>query len=205
MNTQTLETIAEAIAQKGYIILDDALPRELVEQLASRAMSVPYKQAQIGRGALQHRNSAIRSDHTAWLEGQSPIDKRYLETMEVLRQSMNRALFLGLFDFEAHYARYDEGEFYAKHLDALQGRSNRRLTAVLYLNSDWQSSNGGEMALYLDESAEPIIVEPLMGRLVIFLSEEFWHEVRPSFARRYSIAGWFRVNASNSYTIDTSR
>jgi len=35
-----------------------------------------------------------------------------------------------------------------------------------------------------------------LNRLVIFLSEEFPHEVLPANTHRYSIAGWFRVNNS---------
>lgn len=36
----------------------------------------------------------------------------------------------------------------------------------------------------------------MLGTLVVFLSEEFEHEVLPAKRDRYSIAGWFRVNPS---------
>ncbi|MEM7151083.1 MAG: 2OG-Fe(II) oxygenase, partial [Pseudomonadota bacterium] len=41
--------------------------------------------------------------------------------------------------------------------------------------------------------------------LVLFESERFVHEVLPAFDNRYSIAGWFRKNASISGIIDPPR
>jgi SM-20-related protein len=38
--------------------------------------------------------------------------------------------------------------------------------------------------------------------LVVFLSEEFPHEVLPTATDRYSIAGWFRVNTSSAERVD---
>ena len=43
---------------------------------------------------------------------------------------------------------------------------------------------------------------PAAGTMVIFLSEEFPHEVLPATQDRYSIAGWFRINSSNGYSVD---
>jgi SM-20-related protein len=38
-----------------------------------------------------------------------------------------------------------------------------------------------------------IRVAPECGKLVIFLSEDFPHEVLPATQLRQSIAGWFRI------------
>jgi len=57
--------------------------------------------------------------------------------MEALRFGLNSALFLGLFDFECHYAIYGAGTGYAKHSDVLQVARNRILLTVFYLNEDW--------------------------------------------------------------------
>ncbi|WP_338057695.1 2OG-Fe(II) oxygenase [Shewanella japonica] len=51
-------------------------------------------------------------------------------------------------------------------------------------------------------SAIPIVdnrvaaVTPSLGTIVVFLSEEFPHEVLPAKLDRYSIAGWFCLNNS---------
>jgi len=38
--------------------------------------------------------------------------------------------------------------------------------------------------------------------LVVFLSEEFPHEVLKAKRSRFSVAGWFRVNTSNAERAD---
>ena len=121
----------------------------------------------------------------------------FLAQMESLRSGLNERLFLGLFDYESHYAIYDAGMGYAKHLDVLQGKKNRILSTVLYLNQNWQEGDGGELDVY-DANGETVIatVQPRLGTMIIFLSETFPHAVRLSNNTRRSIAGWFRVNGS---------
>ena len=54
----------------------------------------------------------------------------------------------------------------------------------------------GELVLYKnDQDVNGIKVLPEFGTLVIFLSEEFPHEVLPALRDRYAIAGWFHINA----------
>jgi SM-20-related protein len=120
--------------------------------------------------------------------------------MNQLKDGLNRRLFMGLFDFESHYAVYEPGAFYKKHLDSLHGSQNRILSTVFFLNPDWQENDGGELILY-DESDLPLeVVNPNIGTLVLFLSERFPHEVRPTMKTRNSIAGWFRVsNATHGF------
>jgi SM-20-related protein len=49
------------------------------------------------------------------------------------------------------------------------------------------------------------MIKPTAGTLVLFESERFVHEVLPAADKRYSIAGWFRKNASISGIIDPPR
>jgi SM-20-related protein len=73
----------------------------------------------------------------------------------------------------------------------------------VYLNSGWTGTDGGELVLYKDDfDREGIKVIPLLGTVVVFLSEEFPHEVLPAKRDRYSIAGWFRVNTSVTDRVD---
>ena len=126
--------------------------------------------------------------------------------MDSLREGLNQRLYMGLFDFESHFAVYHPGQFYKKHIDALKGRSNRMLSSVLYLNDKWENQSGGELLIYNSEQAEPLIkVPPQMGTMAIFLSEEFPHEVLTAKNTRYSIAGWFRVNNNQNGMIDPAR
>jgi SM-20-related protein len=77
---------------------------------------------------------------------------------------------------------------------------------VTYLNQDWRASDGGELVLYQDEADKNgLRILPEAGTVVLFLSDEFPHEVLPAKVDRYSIAGWFRVNASSGRAIDPPR
>ncbi|MGL4835501.1 MAG: 2OG-Fe(II) oxygenase, partial [Shewanella sp.] len=148
------------------------------------------------RGIEQQLNADIRRDRIRWLEAQNPQDALYLDVMAQLKAGLNRRLFMGLFDYESHYAVYQPGAFYKKHVDALKGSQNRILTTVFFLNPDWQAADGGELIIYDEADNELERIAPKMGQFVIFLSERFPHEVMPTLAERRSIAGWFRVSNS---------
>ena len=93
--------------------------------------------------------------------------------------------------------------FYKKHVDAFKGRSNRVFTSVLYLNTP---NEGGELVIYKPKSkVVEVTISPEAGTLVLFESERFVHEVLPAVDNRYSIAGWFRKNASISGIVDPPR
>ena len=101
---------------------------------------------------------------------------------------------------------YDVITFYKRHVDAFRGQANRVLTTVLYLNHDWLPTDGGQMVLYPETGdGELARIEPAMGTLAVFLSEEFPHEVLPANRDRFSIAGWYRVNASTADRPDPPR
>jgi SM-20-related protein len=192
--------IAEHLTRVGYIVLDDPLQKTLSELLLARCQDDGggrFKAAQIGRGLAQKQLSPLRGDVTSWLDDSNTTDHAYLVWMEALRSGLNAALFLGLFDFECHYAIYGAGTGYAKHSDVLQGAKNRVLSTVFYLNADWQSCDGGELRLFETTGETSIAtVKPSFGKMIIFLSDGFPHEVLISHTQRRSIAGWFRVRGS---------
>jgi len=71
------------------------------------------------------------------------------------------------------------------------------LSTVLYLNRDWQPGDGGELLMFDDEDTCLLeAVTPEYGKLIIFLSERFPHEVAIAHRERQSIAGWFRTQGS---------
>lgn len=77
---------------------------------------------------------------------------------------------------------------------------------MAYLNSGWESTDGGELVLYKNsEDQTGIQVTPFLGSLMVFLREEFPHEVLAVGRDRYAIVGWFRVNASIGGVIDPPR
>lgn len=193
-----LDSIADALVTQGYCVLDDALPATLVEALLLHFDDLrdhAFKAAGIGRQQDFQLAETIRSDHIHWLSADADATGDFLQWMDSLRIGMNRRLFMGLFDYESHFAYYPVGGFYKKHLDAFKGKSNRVLSTVFYLNPAWQSQYGGELIIYAEDGEQLLErVVPSAGRLVIFLSEKFPHEVLPASCERKSIAGWFRIN-----------
>ncbi len=134
---------------------------------------------------------------------ESSTGKAWLDWAEKLQRYLNQKLFLGLFSFERHFTHYEVGGFYKRHLDALKGEANRVLSLVVYLNPDWTTENADELIIYTSQQdREGIEVTANYGNVVIFLSEDFPHEVLKTNRDRYSIAGWFRVNTSTVDRVD---
>ncbi len=199
-----LDKLIDSIASQGWYVWDDFLSSQQVQQLKN-CTSDQWQRARIGRNEETQRASDIRRDKIQWLDlsmGQ-PIQD-YLERMESIRREVNRHLFLGLFEYEAHFAQYEAGDFYKKHLDAFKGNESRKLTTVFYMNEGWCNEQGGQLQLYDMQDQLIDTIAPEAGRLLVFLSEQFPHEVLPAKAQRSSIAGWFRINGVSEQRIDIS-
>ncbi|MCE3253859.1 MAG: 2OG-Fe(II) oxygenase [Cellvibrio sp.] len=190
------DQIADALAGPGFIVLDQPLPGSLIQGLIDNLhqQQNSLKPAGVGRQGDYQLDQSVRGDAIQWLEPGDPAVTEFLYWMDKLRLGINQRLFLGLFDYECHYAVYQPGAFYQKHRDAFRGNPGRKLSTVLYLNSGWDPVAGGELVLYDEAGADQLIrVAPECGKLVLFLSEDFPHEVLPATQLRQSIAGWFRI------------
>ena len=201
-----IDNIADALSDEGYIVIPNALDADVLSGLQQRVTSLSPEQwlsAGVGRDTDFQQNKKIRSDNIFWISKGDPQELAFLQNMELLRQGLNQRLYMGLFDFESHFATYPKGAYYQRHVDALRGRSNRVLTVILYLNDGWSADDGGELLMYSDHQQEPIQrVLPELGTMVVFLSEKFPHEVLESYRQRYSLTGWFRLNSSQSGRVD---
>ncbi|AOY90157.1 2OG-Fe(II) oxygenase [Marinobacter salinus] len=197
---QWLDTLADGLSEHGWMALDgrEWVGMELLRALAAEVdilnRTDAMKKAGIGRGADLVRDRSVRRDRIAWLQGATPPQAALFKVLDRLREELNRRLFLGLKRFEAHYATYQSGDFYKKHLDSFQGRASRVVSLVLYLNEGWAAGDGGELQVFNRESENEVCgqVLPELGRMALFLSEEVPHEVLPANRTRYSLACWFR-------------
>ncbi len=192
------DALAISLERDGYCLLSAGLPDDMLAGLYRRVgpeSDLDFRRAGVGRDDNFRLRTKLRTDFIHWLSHASAVESAYLDWMEVLRLELNRRLFLGLFNFEAHFARYAPGGFYKKHRDAFVGDSNRILSTVLYLNPGWEAEWGGELLMYEDFNDDLVArVLPKYGSLLLFFSERFPHEVCPALRDRYSVAGWFRVN-----------
>lgn len=197
--TQATPMIIDALGNQGLVVIADAIPPIARQALRDDLLQVALTPAGVGRAQGLQRDASIRSDSIAWMDDASPAQRAWLAAMEALRAAINRELFLGLFDYECHYARYQPGQFYRRHRDTFAGGTiarSRVLSTVCYLNDSWHENDAGELLIYDGESnidEQPLQkIAPTPGSLVIFLSEQFPHEVLPTHVSRLSIAGWFR-------------
>ncbi|MDF1741142.1 MAG: 2OG-Fe(II) oxygenase [Verrucomicrobiales bacterium] len=192
----------QGLAETGYVIIPNFLglsdTRNLIAECVARSEEGDLRPAAIGRGSGKNIQPEIRTDHIHWLEpgNLSESQTLYRDKMEDIRERLNRTLFLGLVELEAHLARFAPGGYYKPHLDCHKQTKSRILSAILYLDEGWIESDGGQLRLYIDTTSGVngpwIDIFPEPGKLVIFVSAEFWHEVRKSSRFRHSLTGWFR-------------
>jgi SM-20-related protein len=194
------QRIVQALAEVGWSVTDDFLPPHLVETLRREAMDLRhgggFHRAGVGRGGALQVRADVRGDEIFWLDpGRcSPAQLDYLGRIEALRQAINQALYLGLFELEAHLAVYPPGAFYQRHLDHFRGVEARTVSCICYLNDVWCEADGGQLRLYADPMDPQVGTDiwPLGGRLVTFLSGDLAHEVLPARRERVSLTGWLK-------------
>jgi SM-20-related protein len=174
-----------ALGNDGYFIRDGFLgPR--AQETADFAARLYDTLKPAGVGTDGHRDTRVRADLTTWLDD-SPIHPDFAQLM----QDLNTGAFLGLRGFQVQLACYPGGgAHYARHVDAPAGHRLRRVTAIVYLNPGWKPEHGGQLRLHLDPVRD---VEPVLDRLIVFLSEKVPHEVLPAFSTRYAMTSWFRT------------
>ncbi|HEF4758969.1 TPA: 2OG-Fe(II) oxygenase [Pseudomonas putida] len=195
--------IVDDLAANGWSQQNIFLPQDLTRALAAecrkRAAEGELAPAAVGRGPSSEIREGIRGDHIQWIEpGQTEACDSYLQLMDSLREAINRNLFLGLEDFETHFAMYPPGAFYLKHLDRFRDNDRRTVSAVVYLNDAWLPEHGGQLRMYLDEDRQYDVV-PTGGCLVVFLSGDVPHEVLPATRERLSLTGWFRRRGNEPF------
>lgn len=186
----------QALVDEGWVALPGYLNAAEVAGLRANidARRAAFHAAGIGRQQDWQRNDAIRGDDVLWLERSDVLAVPVLDQLEAMRLAFNESLFLGLAEFEAHFAVYPAGAFYKRHLDQHRAADTRVVTFVLYLNEAWQAQDGGQLRVYLDDQ-RAIDIEPQGGTLVLFMSDRFEHEVLPATRERRSMTGWFRRRA----------
>ena len=189
-----VDAITAELRSDGFVTVENSLSPAVRARLDDGCRAgAAFAPAGVGRGSQRTHDPGIRGDVIRWLDDSKATDRPFLTMMEELRIGLNQQLFLGLLHYECHYALYGVGAHYDRHLDTLSGQRNRLLSTVVYLHDEWAPADGGELLLYRADNPSPIAtILPKPGLMVLFLSEEFPHEVLAAKKPRRSIAGWFR-------------
>jgi SM-20-related protein len=170
----------EALGTQSVFVRDDFAGRDVALRALDRLRELPLRAAAVGKGK---QLSGARGDQIAWVD-----DAELRERFEALRVSLNQQAWLGLDRFDLQIACYSAGAAYERHHDAFRNSLERRVTAIWYLNPDWRPEHGGILRLH---HPQPIDVEPILDRLVVFLSEKVEHEVLVSNAPRWALTAWY--------------
>jgi SM-20-related protein len=186
----------DLLAEQDFTVIDAFIDANTVSKfnaiLDGLIAEDELKKAGIGTLGDFTIQREIRGDYIHWLNPETDTKfDAFFQPMEEVMQLIRRYCFLAISDFECHFAYYPAGAGYQKHLDQFNGRSNRVISAVLYLNEGWKLGDGGELIIHQDQE---IVIEPLAGRLVLFKSAEVWHEVAKTSVPRRSITGWMLNN-----------
>ena len=162
------------------------------------------------------KDSKYRDDEVTWLSGDErgalgALSQFLRDTLGSLffelfaaRDGSNKHLLLRPEDYHSNamlsvYSS-DRGGF-VKHLDHDNASDPRKISAVYYLNSDWDDKeNGGALLLYPSTGTvgkgkkheEVVRVNPIRDRLVLFWSDKMYHAVEPSVKKnRLACSFWY--------------
>ncbi|MGR3900125.1 2OG-Fe(II) oxygenase [Psychrobacter sp. 1176_08] len=181
------DTQLDAFVTDGWLIIDNVFEKTALLALQAESGFIDYRDAALTDGI---RISDIRGDRIRWITENFFAGYYYLQSINALASLFNRSLFAGIRHSEAHYACYPIGFGYQWHSDNPAGRDERVISAVFYLNDDWEPTDGGALEV-VDKHGVHHEVMPVANRLIIFDSD-LRHQVQTAHRQRYSIATWMR-------------
>jgi SM-20-related protein len=174
--------------------LNEGLAAHLKQNLITLFDQQLLRNAGTGNDTLVVHDKAVRSDKIYWLDRShnDQFENDFFDLMDKFVVYLNRTCYTGITGYEFHYTLYEQGAFYKKHLDQFGNNPSRHYSMIMYLNSDWQENDGGELRIHHPNSLQNI--SPLNGKSVFFKSSELPHEVMLTHKPRMSITGWLKMN-----------
>ena len=195
MEAKFEELIESFITNKigiSEVFLTDKLATALQQNLLRLNRDSRLINANIGNAIIKDKSQNIRGDKTCWLDNKSKNDAE-IEFLDIIRQFMvhlNKTCFTGINACEFHYALYEEGTSYNRHIDQLRNNYNRKFSMISYLNDNWEERNGGQLIIHNTEEAQQIL--PNIRKTIFFQSDVIEHEVAVANRPRMSITGWLK-------------
>jgi SM-20-related protein len=183
--------IADRVGLADHFLTDD-LATALRKQLLAHVAENHLLSAGIGNDISIAHDLQIRSDKIYWLDRKhnDPFENQFFDLVDLFVAYLNRSCYTGITGYEFHYAWYDTGAFYKRHLDQFRNDQSRAFSMIMYLNTDWLPTDGGELCIYHADHTQT--VSPQFGKSVFFKSSELEHEVLLTKVPRLSITGWLK-------------
>ena len=176
--------------------LSESLALHLKENLTKLYTEKKLRSAGTGNDSLVVHNKLFRSDVIYWLDRKhnNQYENDFFDLMDSFVRHLNDTCYTGITGYEFHYTLYEKGSFYKKHLDQFRNNDSRQYSMIMYLNTDWKETDGGELCIQHSDYRQNI--SPENGKAVFFKSSELEHEVLVTNKPRMSITGWLKVDAS---------
>ncbi len=191
------ETLIETYLRDKVGISEHFLSDTLSADLKVNLMTLFAKNALLTAGTGNEstilKDTAIRSDKIYWLDKSHDDihENAFFVLMDDFVRYLNETCYTGITGYEFHYALYEKGSFYKRHLDRFRNDDSRLFSMITYLNADWQEGDGGELSIFHDDGQNQN-VSPTNGKSVFFKSDELEHEVLKTLVPRMSITGWLK-------------
>mmetsp|Transcript_22695 Transcript_22695/g.43377 ORF Transcript_22695/g.43377 Transcript_22695/m.43377 type:complete len:351 (-) Transcript_22695:378-1430(-) len=203
-------SLSQRLRSSGFAVVDNILTHEAAVKLAEEIEDMGVNT----RGSLMHKNSTHlvdKSGATQLLEKEHiwELDPRAPEIWEAatasrapllrtvekdssLAKLLNKYTSELRLDAQALKVQYNEGDggCFPMHLDSDPDLDSRQLTAIFYLNQDWEPHHGGMLRLY-PFPYKPVDIAPTFNRLVLFSCPNMIHRVLPSTVQRKCFTIWY--------------
>jgi SM-20-related protein len=190
------ELLINGLIENNIGISNDFLSNDLSNHLKQNLLNAFNEQllvaAKTGNSDKSVQNVETRSDSIYWLDRKhkNEHEDTFCDTIEGFIKHLNITCYAGISDYEFHYALYEKGSFYKKHLDQFQNNTNRQYSMISYLNEDWKEEDGGQLMIHHANHEQ--LVSPNQGKTVFFKSDKLEHEVLVTTTNRMSVTGWLK-------------
>jgi SM-20-related protein len=170
----------------------ERLSKGLQQNIKQLQLNNSMADAGIGNANVKDSNQKMRSDKISWLDksNNNAFEQEFLSLAEDFIGHLNSTCYTGINSYEFHYAVYEQGSFYKRHIDQFKTDNNRKFSFINYLNDDWQEADGGQLCLYPNNEIQTI--QPNAKTAVFFKSDAVEHEVMLCHRKRMSISGWLK-------------
>jgi Rps23 Pro-64 3,4-dihydroxylase Tpa1-like proline 4-hydroxylase len=196
MNNKFEELIGTYM-QNRVGISNHFITKELAEDLQKNLLTLDeddrLKMAGIGNLSDKNKEQDKRGDKIFWISNQSdePAERAFLQQIDLFIEYLNETCYTGINAYEFHYALYETGSSYQRHVDQFKNNNDRKFSLIHYLNTHWTEDDGGELLIYHENQTDKIF--PQMQKAVFFKSEDCEHAVSQSTRPRMSISGWLKT------------
>ena len=190
----TFDTLIDSFIENKVGIAENfltiALAKHLKENLLSLFGQNLLQYACTGNEPLATHDKQVRSDMIYWLDRKhnDPYENEFFDLVDKFVSYLNSTCYTGITGYEFHYALYEKGSFYKKHIDQFRNNTGRQFSMITYLNVDWKPADGGELCIHQNGHEQNI--SPDSGKGIFFKSSETEHEVLLSNKVRMSVTGW---------------